>query len=62
MKTVSKSWILKNLKYSNQSNLKITSSVKSIIEDVKKNGDKALENGMGRNVEILQQGSIRKST
>ena len=42
MKTVSKSWILKNLKYSNQSNLKITSSVKSIIEDVKKNGDKAL--------------------
>ena len=49
-----------NKRKSTQKN--IASSVYKIIQDVKKNGDKALENGMGRNVEILQQGSIRKST
>tara|TARA_Y100000996_G_scaffold414862_1_gene407114 strand:+ start:1162 stop:2433 length:1272 start_codon:yes stop_codon:yes gene_type:complete len=42
MRTVSKSWILNNLQNNHQNKSKLTSTVKSIIEDVRKNGDKAL--------------------
>ena len=42
MKLVSKSWIYNNLKTSQHNNSSINSVVKSIIEDVKKNGDKAI--------------------
>ena len=42
MKLVSKSWIYNNLKTSLQNNSSVNSIVKSIIEDVKKNGDKAI--------------------
>ncbi|MFL2534503.1 MAG: histidinol dehydrogenase [Alphaproteobacteria bacterium] len=42
MKLVSKSWIYKNLQKSIHNNSSINSIVKSIIEDVKKNGDKAI--------------------
>ena len=42
MKIVSKSWIYNNLKTSLHNNSSVNSLVKSIIEDVKKNGDKAI--------------------
>ena len=42
MKLVSKSWIYNNLKTSLHNNSSVNSLVKSIIEDVKKNGDKAI--------------------
>ena len=42
MKIVSKSWIYNNLKTSLNNNSSVNSLVKSIIEDVKKNGDKAI--------------------
>jgi histidinol dehydrogenase len=42
MKIVSKSWIYNNLKTSLHNNSSVNSVVKSIIEDVKKNGDKAI--------------------
>ena len=42
MKIVSKSWIYNNLKTSLSNNSSVNSLVKSIIEDVKKNGDKAI--------------------
>ena len=42
MKLVSKSWIYNNLKTSLNNNSSVNSLVKSIIEDVKKNGDKAI--------------------
>ena len=42
MKLVSKSWIYNNLKTSLHNNSSVNSVVKSIIEDVKKNGDKAI--------------------
>ena len=42
MKLVSKSWIYNNLKTSLHNNSSVGSLVKSIIEDVKKNGDKAI--------------------
>jgi len=42
MKLVSKSWIYNNLHTSIQNNSSVYSIVKSIIEDVKKNGDKAI--------------------
>ena len=42
MKLVSKSWIYNNLKTSLHNNSSVGSLVKSIIEDVKKNGDKSI--------------------
>ena len=42
MKIVSKSWIYNNLNTSLHNNSSVNSLVKSIIEDVKKNGDKAI--------------------
>ena len=42
MKLVSKSWIYNNLQTSLQNNSSVNSTVKSIIEDVKKNGDNAI--------------------
>ncbi len=42
MKNVSKKWIFNNLKNSFNNNTKLSSTVKLIIEDVKKNRDKAL--------------------
>ncbi len=42
MKLVSKSWILKNIRVKIQKNSSVGSTVKFIINDIKKNGDKAL--------------------
>ena len=42
MKIVSKSWIYNNLQTSLQNNSSVNTTVKSIIEDVKKNGDNAI--------------------
>ena len=42
MKLVSKSWIYNNLKTSLHNNSSVNSTVKPIIEDVKKNGDRAI--------------------
>ena len=42
MKTVSKSWIYKNLKSFNNNKSRVGSIVQSIIKDIERNGDKAL--------------------
>ena len=42
MKIVSKNWTLSNLNSSLQTSSSVSSTVKSIIEDVKKNGDDAV--------------------
>ena len=42
MKIVSKNWILSNLNLSLKTSSSVSSTVKSIIEDIKKNGDKAV--------------------
>ena len=42
MKIVSKNWILSNLNSSLEASTSVSSTVKSIIEDIKKNGDRAV--------------------